>query len=134
MDKTRRTVISGSRLFNTVYLAFLAMQRISRESSGSFQSGSTPGQATIDRHGTEVARFSTVCYAASARPRNPPRKGVTDNLAADCVLNEPRFLRAFQVNWITTGQAPTCAAATESGRVGCQPGLRGARSGSSQGA
>ena len=60
MDKTLRAVISGSRLFNTVFGLPRNAENITR-SLGTFQSGSPPGQATIDRLGTEALRFSTVC-------------------------------------------------------------------------
>jgi hypothetical protein len=66
MDKTGRAVISGSRLFNTVFGLPRNAENIAR-SLGPFQSGSPPGQdvgelsrvATIDRRGTEEPRFST---------------------------------------------------------------------------
>ena len=46
MDKTLRAVISGSRLFNTLFGLPHNGENITR-SLGSFQSGSPPGQATI---------------------------------------------------------------------------------------
>ncbi|HEX6567016.1 MAG TPA: L,D-transpeptidase [Chthoniobacterales bacterium] len=49
MDKTGRAVIFGSRLFNIV---FRTEENITR-SFGTFQSGSPPGRAHIDRRGTK---------------------------------------------------------------------------------
>jgi len=46
MDKTLRAVISGSRLFNTVFGLPRNGENITR-SLGTFQSGSPPGEATI---------------------------------------------------------------------------------------
>jgi hypothetical protein len=60
MDRTRRAAISGSRLFNTVFGLPRNAENITK-SLGTFQSGSPPGLATIDRRGTEEPRFSTVC-------------------------------------------------------------------------
>jgi hypothetical protein len=57
MDKTGRAVISGSRLFNTVFGLPRNEENITR-SLGTFQSGSPPGEATIDRRGTEEPRLS----------------------------------------------------------------------------
>ena len=60
MDKTGRAVISGSRLFNTVFGLPRNEENITR-SLGMFQSGSPPEGPAIDRRGTEEPRFSTVC-------------------------------------------------------------------------
>ena len=65
MGKTARAVISGSRLFNTVFGLPRNGENITR-SLGPFQSGSPPGQdfgelsrvATIDCRGTEDPFFN----------------------------------------------------------------------------
>ena len=58
MDKTARAVVSGSRLFNTVFGLPCNAENITR-SLGTFQSGSPPGRTTINRRGNEDRRFST---------------------------------------------------------------------------
>jgi len=60
MDKTRRAVVSGSRLFNTVFGLPRNGENITR-SLGTCQSGSPPGHAAINRRGKEDPRFSTIC-------------------------------------------------------------------------
>jgi hypothetical protein len=60
MDKTARAVVSGSRLFNTVFGLPRNADNITR-SLGTFQSGSPLGRAPIKRRGREDPRFSTVC-------------------------------------------------------------------------
>jgi hypothetical protein len=56
MGKTRRAVISGSRLFNTVFGLPRNAENITR-SLGTIQSGSPPDEATIDCRRTEEDRF-----------------------------------------------------------------------------
>jgi hypothetical protein len=56
MGKTSRAVISGSRPFNTAFGLPRNGENIAR-SSGTFQSGSPPGLATIVRRGTAGRRF-----------------------------------------------------------------------------
>jgi hypothetical protein len=56
MVKTGRAAISGSRLFNIVIGLLRNGKNITR-SIGTFQSGSPPGLATIDRLGTEEPPF-----------------------------------------------------------------------------
>ena len=61
MNKTARAVVSGSRLFNTVFGLPRNAENITR-SLGTFQSGSPPGQATIDSRGTKKPRFWEAAY------------------------------------------------------------------------
>jgi hypothetical protein len=60
INKIARAVVSGSRLFNTVFGLPRNGENITRP-LGTFQSGSPPGHATINRRGKEDPRFSTVC-------------------------------------------------------------------------
>jgi hypothetical protein len=57
MDKTLRAVISGSRLFNTVFGLPRNAEHMTR-SLGTFQSGSPPGQATISTVRYALKQFS----------------------------------------------------------------------------
>ena len=68
MDKTGRAVISGSRLFNIGFGLPRNEENITR-SLGTFQSGSPPGEATIDRRGTEEPRFSIRQLPGSCQTR-----------------------------------------------------------------
>jgi hypothetical protein len=56
MGKTSRAVISGSRLFNIAFGLPRNGENIARP-SGTFQSGSPPGLATVVRRATEGRQF-----------------------------------------------------------------------------
>ena len=66
LDKTGRAVVSGSRMFNTVFGLPRNVENIAR-SFGTFESGSPPGQATIDRRWMEEPVFQSGSRRAAAK-------------------------------------------------------------------
>ena len=86
MDKTRRAVVSGSRLFNPLFGLPRNGENITR-SLGTCPSGSPPSHATINRRTKEDPRFSTASRLNSFH-RFAPQKAAF----AHSPLRRPRAL------------------------------------------
>ena len=104
INKTARAVVSGSRPFNTVFGLPRNGQNITR-SLCTFQSGSPPGHATINRRGKKIPVFQQSARLKSCQRFAPPEEV---RRAGSCLNKQSICLRIYPFIALQLHLFPAC--------------------------